>query len=197
MKKALTGVALVLTGLLSLAAVVPTAHAYPEIMFEADVSKTVVVEGERFTATSRASVECAWTHGFNGKEQRGAGTTYTSRQRAPQVKRETVIPVDFTCEYDVSGSAARETATRSIDVTVVPRGAAGSGAGAVADAGGAVDAGAVADAGAGAAADQAAALPNTGGPSQYILVGGLLLLVLGGLAAWAARRRAEGDEIRA
>lgn len=177
MNKALAGIALVITGLLTVAGLATAAQAYPEITFEAEVSEVVVIEGERFEASSSASVECDWTHEFNGKRKRGEGTSFTSTHKAPQVKEETVIPVNFTCEYDGSATAGRavmvpaETATRSIDVTVLPRESDRDGSQ--------------------TAAGQSA-LPNTGGPSQYILLGGLLLLVLGGLAAWAARRRGEG-----
>lgn len=171
MNKALAGLVLATAGLVTVAGVAPAAQAYPEFQFEASVSAIVVVEGEPFEASSSAAVDCAWTHEFNGKEKRGQGRSFTSTHRAPQVKKETRIPVNFTCEFDGSVTAGRgvmipaETATRSIEVTVVPR------------------------EGDRETAAQAGALPNTGGPSKYILLGGLLLLLVGAAAAWAARRR--------
>lgn len=182
MKKALAGVALVLGGLLVVAGTVPAAQAYPEVSFEAHVDDQVVFEFESFVASSEANVDCDWTHEWNGKTQRGQGKSHRSKFKAPAVDAETVIPVHFTCAYDGSVTAGRavlipaETWNRTVNVTVLPRGAVRDSA----------DTNAT-----------QSALPNTGGPSMYVLVGGLLLLVVGVLAAWAARRRAEGLDVQA
>lgn len=169
MKKVLASTALVLGGLVAALGLAPAAQAYPELQFEAGVSARIVHEHEVFTASSSANADCAWTHEWNGTSSRGQGRGHKSTWTAPDVARSTVIPMHFTCSYDGSVSAgrsvpvARQTWSRTIDVTVLPVAAPANSAQSV--------------------------LPNSGGPDKRILLGGLLLLVLGGVAVRAARRR--------
>lgn len=180
------GLRVVLGALLALGVVVgvaPTAQAYPEVMFEAEVSDEVVVSGQTFTAHSSANVECEWTHKWRGKPQGATGTEFTSTWTAPRVQRETVIPLRFTCRYDAEAAAeptrasARDaTWERTINVTVLP-----------------AEANRVAFDDGNAERDQenvAGTMPNTGGPNVLFLVAGLLLLVAGAVAVRMARGRA-------
>lgn len=143
-----------------------TAQAYPEVTFTAEVSKDRVAPGESFTATSTATVECAWQQEWNGTTHTGAGDELTSSFTAPEVDRKTVIPVELRCEYVPSSPGAeRTTWTRSIDVTVVPEGRI-------------------------APAAAAGAMPDTGGPHVSFLFVGLVLLLSGAVAVRVARGRA-------
>lgn len=176
MNKAIASLALVLGGLLGVTALAPAAQAYPEPTIEVSVSDQSVHAGATFTSSSEASVDCTWTHQWNGKSSTGHGKKHTATWVAPNVKKKTVIPLYFACDYDATFSAGRSvlvpaaTVTRTIDVTVLP----GRGR----------------QQGQGAPAGSASDLPNSGGPDKSILLGGLLLLLLGGIAVRAARSRA-------
>lgn len=184
MKKALAGLALALGGSFVVMGPVLPAQAYPEITFDADVNHVQVSASDDLITHSEASVECDWTHEWGGKQQKGKGRTKDSTWSVPDVSEPTLMPVTFTCVYERSsgGKAAPTTATwtRTIDVTVVPRGTSGARVAAQARA---------AAQGSFGPTPVRATLPATGGPGWLVLPGGLVLIVLGGLAAWYARRR--------
>lgn len=176
-----------LVGLLTLFCLAPGAQAYPDPLFDADVSARVVQSGATFTATSSANVDCDWTHEWNGTRRAGASKAgaFTSTFTAPRVTVETVIPVTFTCVHDAGGPGRAATWTRTIDVTVLPpeqRAPAPSHQG-VTIPGSAPGSG-------GPGLGTAASLPSTGGPSVLFLVAGLALLVAGSAAVRLARTRA-------
>lgn len=148
--------------------VMPTAHAYPDVVIDVNVDKNVVYGGGIYTATARASVSCRWTLTWNGVTKRGQGTTFTAKFKAPPVKKVTKIPLQATCEYD-DGTATNSRAatwTRTIMIKVLPRGASQGGPPA-----------------------SNGSLPGTGGPDRGWILGGIALLLLGGGATLLARQR--------
>lgn len=160
------------------------AQAYPEVKIELKVNKTVLFEGQQFTATATGNVTCSWALTWNGVHRNADripnkpfNTTYT----APPVSKVTKIPLKGTCSYDADETPATPTfrqavhptsATRTIMITVLPRGAAATPPG-------------------------GSDLPNTGGPDWRVLAGGLVLLLSGIGAVTIARRRAEEAEVQA
>lgn len=150
--------------------VMPTAHAYPDVVIDVSVDKNVVYGGGTYTATAKASVPCDWTLVWNGVTKSGQGTSFAARFKAPPVKKVTNIPLQATCAYDDGNATASRTATwtRTIMIKVLPRASQG-----------------------GPKADNGA-LPGTGGPNQGWILGGIALLLLGGGAALLARRRRTG-----
>ena len=151
------------------------AMAYPSCVFDASADKKVVRGGAQVTVSSTANVDCAWTIEWNGVTRTGSGKTFSATYTAPQVSKRTVIDAHVTCTYEDTsctgedardGDAARPALwTKTIPVTVLPRGGQG-----------------------GPTASASGDLPNTGGPSWYLLAGGLLLLVAGAGAVRASRR---------
>lgn len=182
MKKFAAGCVVALMGLLTIAVLAPAAQAYPEVAIDLSVDRTVLHGGEQFTATGSSSVDCAWTAEWNGEVHRGAGSPgspYVTSYTAPEVSDVTKIPLHGTCRYaDPAPRIARQTAgraaaatevwKRTIMITVLPNGSAAP-----------------------PAASNGADLPNTGGPSWIVFVGGLVLFFSGVVAVRVARRRAE------
>jgi hypothetical protein len=160
------------------------AQAYPEAQFKLKVSRSVLYEGQNFTATAVGNVHCDWTLEWNGVNRTATrvptddfNPTYT----APPVSKVTKIPLTGTCAFDADENPvepnfrAAVTPTnwsRTIVITVLPRSAAVSPPG-------------------------GSNLPNTGGPDWRVLAGGLVLLVSGAAAVTVARRRAEEAEAQA
>lgn len=173
MKKLAVLCAIAMSTLLVTLGFAPSAHAaYPEFQMTVDVQPRVVVGGNDIESTSSANADCRWTHKFNGKKKKGNGTDFSATFRTPVVDEVTIMPVVFTCSFEAStvteAKAERETATRTINVKVLPQ---GEGAIAPDNAGG--------------------DLPNTGGPNVIFLILGLLLLLAGVAAVRFARGRDE------
>jgi hypothetical protein len=182
-KLTLLGVA-VFTALLAVLAVsgsLSPAQAYPERIFKLEVTRSVLYGGQSFTATAFGNVTCDWTLDWNNETrtaQRDPNKEFNTTYVAPRVSHVTKIPLVGTCAYDAEENpSARATVTpaswsRTIIITVLPRGAAVSPPGGT-------------------------DLPSTGGPDWRVLAGGLLLLFSGATAVTVARRRAEEAEVQA
>lgn len=163
--------AAVLTALIPLGA----AQAYVDPTIDVTVSDTTVVEGSTFTASASSNISCeGWTLSFDGTAEKGAGKTFSTGFKAPDVAKKTKFPLVGTCAYDdtklSSAPAAANAATvvpaasralsRTITITVLPEGKDGDGA-----------------------------LPDTGGSNLPLLLIGGMLVVAGGGVTYAARRR--------
>ena len=149
----------------------PAASAYPELTCHVEVSPQVLKPGHEFTVTADAAgVDSAnhainpasvqWTFAWNGVTKDRTGSPASVSFTAPQVTKTKVIPLT------VRSSSAAGDCVRHFDVTVA--------------------AAAVAVAGPHVGGD---GLPNTGGPTFWLLVAGLVLLLGGGGAVVSARRR--------
>jgi len=147
------------------------AQAYPDNTLTIHVSATTVTSGHSFTFSASAPASCSWTASFNGDTKHGSGKSFSGSFTTPSVTKKTVINLTITCDTGnarVSGHAGNALAihtavtTRSIPITVVPKGGNNSSNG---------------------------GLPNTGGPSMMILLGGLVLVVAGGGAIAYGRKR--------
>jgi LPXTG-motif cell wall-anchored protein len=152
-----------------------SAQAYPDVQINLTVNKPVVYSGDTFTATAAANVQCDWSVSESDSVQPGSGTTMVATYVAPKVDKITKIPLTGVCSYSDPSAAVRSSAAatyqRTTTVTVLPRAAATT------------------------PATNGANLPKTGGPSPVFLAGGLGLLLIGGLAVFFARRRAEEAEL--
>ena len=187
MKKLASLGALAIAVLVAVLAIVGTsspAQAYPERTFKLTVDRSVLYEGQHFTATAIGNVHCDWTLTWNGVKRTATrvplddfNTTYT----APAVSKVTKIPLRGTCAYDAAetptdpnarAAVTPATWTQKIIITVLPRNAAVSPPG-------------------------GSNLPGTGGPDWRVLAGGLVLLLSGATSVIIARRRAEEAEVQA
>lgn len=154
------------------------AQAYPEVRIGMTVDRQVLFGGDTFTATATANVTCSWDLGWNGTDRTSTGTKVITTFTAPQVTKQVTIDLSGTCTYDATeGGSARTVAGTTtwrhrIPITVMP-----------------------AASGAAAAPSGAADLPNSGGPDQMVLLGGLALLLTGAAAVTVARRRADRAEL--
>jgi len=164
--------AAVLTALIPLGA----AQAYVEPTIEVSVSDTTVVEGSTFTAKASSNISCdGWTLAFDGTAEKGSGKVFSADFTAPDVSKTTKLPLVGTCGYDdtkLSSApataanaatvvpAASQALSRTITITVLPKGGDGDGA-----------------------------LPDTGGSNLPLLLIGGMLVVAGGGVTYAARRR--------
>ena len=143
-------------------------------VFNASADKKVVTGGKSVGVSATANVDCAWTVTWNGETRRGktaAGVPFTATFTAPQVSKRTVINAKVSCAYDVAscdalsgGGRVGSVWNKSIPITVLPSSQGAPAAAAAGD------------------------LPNTGGPSWYLLAGGLLLVLAGAGAVRASRR---------
>ena len=182
MKKLASLGALAVTLLIAVLAILGAtspAQAYPEVTIDLKVDRSVLYEGQHFTATaSSTGTTCQWTVEWNGDSRNGTSTTgdpFNTTYTAPAVDKVTKIPLHGTCVYTApSTPTARSSAvwTRTIMITVLPRNVAASPPG-------------------------GSDLPNTGGPDWRVLAGGLVLLLSGATAVIVARRRAEEAEVQA
>jgi LPXTG-motif cell wall-anchored protein len=165
-----------LLGLLALVGFAPAAQAYPEVVIDLTAEPTVLYGGQTFTATATANVTCDWTLEWNGDTRtKGGVENFETVYTAPEVTKITKIPLHGTCDYLLPDGAtpaprvaARAAATpttwnRTIDITVLPQGNAVSPP---------TDTG----------------LPNTGGPSMWLLLAGIALVAVGGTVAVRSRK---------
>jgi LPXTG-motif cell wall-anchored protein len=179
-------------------ALAPSAHAaraYPDAgpTFDLRVNRHLLYGGQRLVATATASVSCTWLLEWNGDRRPRTGKTFTTTYVAPAVTRLTRIPLHGTCFYDQqrarqhraparAATSATSTAEaimvevpphwqQTIVITVLPPGSAVS-----PPIGGHPHPGGT-------------GLPNTGGPSRWILLTGLGVLLAGSVVV----RRAQAD----
>lgn len=163
--------AAVLTALIPLGA----AQAYVDPTIEVTVSDTTVIEGSTFTASASSNISCdTWTLSFDGTAEKGSGKAFSTGFTAPDVTKKTKLPLVGTCDYDDADlssapaaanaaavvPAASRALSRTITITVLPKGAEDDGA-----------------------------LPDTGGSNLSLLLIGGMLVVAGGGVTYAARRR--------
>jgi LPXTG-motif cell wall-anchored protein len=176
-KKLASFSATVVVGLVAAIGFAPSAQAYPEVVINISVGRTVVFGLHDFTAVASANVTCNWTLEWNGVTRTRAGhKTFTTTFRAPNVSRVTRIPLHATCVYTVPSGAravtSRTTATtasqatwrRTIVITVLP--ARGT-----------------------VTPPSQGGIPNTGGPDLWILLAGLGLVATGGAVVVRSKRR--------
>ncbi len=180
MKQALAAAMITLATLLVAVGTAAPAQAYPEPAVKVSISDQIVVGGQKLVVKASANVSCAWTATFNGQRRTGAGKSFTASFRAPKVKKKTVYPLTVTCTYAdaaapraAADKAGTSTVTRTFQITVLPPDGRGSQGGDNSTGPGGL-------------------LPGTGGPSSWLLLGGLALLLAGAAALAVARRRARG-----
>lgn len=186
-----------LVTLLFLLVNVAPAQAYPDVVIDVTVDHQTMVGGTPFTASANASVECQWTLQFRNQTATGQGNHFTHRFSTPVVHKKKVFALHAACEYanDPGSATPTSTETRTIPITLLPSGSqvsppnAGPGHG---QAGHHPDQGSHASAN-GSDHARAGDLPNTGGPATWPIYAGILLIVLGLLAVYAARRRRRGN----
>lgn len=172
MKKFAATLAAALMVLLGLAALAPSAQAYPTPILTLKLSVQRVVSGHTFNAVATASVTCdTLTVSWDGQSATAPGSRVKHTFRAPIVTVPTVITAVAVCHYSSTtgtGGAAisvtEQTLTARANVTVLPlSNSAGNGH-----------------------------LPNTGGPSIGWLIAGIAALLAGAGAMLAGRRRSAG-----
>lgn len=158
-----------------------SAQAYPNAPVPSvHVHDYTVVGGHDFTASATASTHCtSLSLSTLGQSGSAAGKSVSHVFHTQPVSSTKVVPLDASCSYAASGGAAgmgvmvhSQAVKAAAHVTILPRGAAAGQGGAAMDA-------------------QSTALPNTGGPTFWILVAGIVL-VLGGAAALVRSRRRAG-----
>lgn len=166
-----------LIGMLGLAG---PASADDQVHFTLKVDRHVLYGGQSLTATASAKGVCDWILEWNGDRRHVKATSFSTTYVAPRITKRTKIPLHATC---VAAPARRNQASRAAApagdaqaivvripahtshtavITVLPPGSAVN----PPDIGGGVDG--------------AGGLPNTGGPSWWLLVAGLGALVVGG-----------------
>lgn len=176
--KNLSGLVVVaMLGLLGVVGLAPAAQAYPDVNFNLTVNRQVVYGGQTFTATATSNVTCDWTLVWNGQRSDTTRThtssLFVTTYTADAVTKVTKIPLEGTCRYTVpteraaAGAharlAARATWHKTIMITVLPRGSA-------------------------LPPTTDTGLPNTGGPSIWLLVAGFALAGSGAIAVARSRR---------
>jgi LPXTG-motif cell wall-anchored protein len=170
------------------------AQAYPDVVMDVSVDHQTMVGGTPFTAFANASVQCQWTLQFRNQTATGQGNHFRHTFSTPVVHKKKVFALHAACVYanDPGSASATSSETRTIPITLLPSRSevspprAGSGHG---------QAGHHGERAGANGSDQARAgdLPNTGGPATWPLYAGILLVVLGLLAVYTARRRRRGD----
>lgn len=200
LKFAVVAAATILLGLFAASGAQAADYQEPSIEVALSNSTTTQVEGGNFTinVSSGSDTVCDWTVTFNGTARTGTGSSFSASFTAPQVDKKTQFPVTITCSYDdgqigptsttvetdpsavtnalyvpnsnTALQAATQTTTRTVMITVLPAGSD------------ATDGNTDNNGGAGA-------LPNTGGTNANYIWGGAALIVLGGVAVFAVRRR--------
>jgi LPXTG-motif cell wall-anchored protein len=168
--------------LASLAVASGAQAAYQDPAIVVNVSDSTPVEGTNINVSASAAADCEWAVSFDGTVEEGTGTAITASFTAPNVDQRTDYPLVVRCQYDdtapvvgpadsasaLATPAAIQTTTRTVTITVLPKGDDG-----------------VSD----ADESEAGALPNTGGSNaQLLLIGGGLVVAGVGITV-AARRR--------
>ena len=137
MKKYGAIAAALFAALLGIAALAPSAQAavatYPAPTVTLTVSATTVTSGSTFTATVTSSVTCHDFFSFAGQHKTGVGKVVTRSFRAPNVTSTQVFPLTVTCTYSTTSGgvghaimASTASTSRTVNITVVPAGAAAS-----------------------------------------------------------------------
>ena len=128
MKKYGAIAAALFAALLGIAALAPSAQAavatYPAPTVTVTVSATTVTSASSFTATVTSSVTCHDFFSFAGQHKTGVGKVVTKSFKAPNVTSTQVFPLTVTCTY--STGAGHASTSRTVNITVVPAGAAAS-----------------------------------------------------------------------
>jgi hypothetical protein len=160
----------------------PGASAYPDLSCDLSVDRQTVSPGDTFTALgvvkgADSGKPVTWTFRWNGETKVEAGATAKATFTAPKSERGQVISLSGEAHATVDGS--ERTCEHHIDVTVtavasVAVSAPGGGSGHSAQ---------------GGHGGHGGLLPSTGGPAFWALVGALALLLAGGGALVASRRR--------
>lgn len=174
MKKLALIVGTALGAALLVLGVTPAATAYPEQTCTVSVDHQQVYPGETFTAYGQAGgVDAAnqpvpassfkWSFEWNGVTKQRTGASVKVSFRAPKVTRSRTITLT------ARSSSPAGDCVRHIDITVVSASVSGPKSG-----------------GSGGASG---GLPGTGGPEFWILAAGLALVLGGGGAVVASRRR--------
>ncbi|MGA8986786.1 LPXTG cell wall anchor domain-containing protein [Aeromicrobium sp.] len=172
------------------------AQAYPDPSITITVSDATLVGGKVFDFKASASVDCLWTANYDGTApgtsptQTGTGKSISGSYKTKVVPKKLDTTLTVECKYDdavapavarvtsstavtsafystspsTSLQAALQTASASATVTLLPTGGADEG-------------------------NDDGALPDTGGSNLSWLVIGGVLVVVGGGVAYAARRR--------
>lgn len=190
LKLAAVSAATLLVGLMSASG---AQAAYEDPAVEVNLEDATVIEGTTISGSATSNgVEGSFTATFNGSTDSATGTAINFSFETPSVTEETDFPLTVVFTYDDGNTggasvaatdpaavtpAATQNVTRTVNVTVLPKGG---------DTGGDTDA----DTG-GDASDGKGALPDTGGSNALILGGGAALLALGGGALFIARRKSD------
>lgn len=170
-----------------------TANAgYPDPPITLTIDDNILVGGNTFSYTADSgSVECDWTITYNDGRapgepavQAGSGTSISGSYKTKVVSKTFKSPITATCEYDDGQSASTDDAT-----TAPAFYSTGSGASTLQAA--------IQEASASAtvtllpkdSGDDGDSLPDTGGSNlSWLLIGGALVVVGGGIT-YTARRR--------
>lgn len=171
-KRILSLAAATVFGLLAVIGLAPAAQAYPEVVIDISVPPTTVVGGEPFSVTANSNVTCDWTIEFEGQTRTDTSKEFTANFVAPEVTQITQYPLNGACDYNLPAGATpalRSTDShwsRTYEITVVPAGQASP----------PIDDG-----------SNGGKLPNTGGPSIWLLISGLVLAAAGAGAVVRSR----------
>jgi len=176
-KRILSLAAATVFGLLAVVGLAPAAQAYPEVLIDITVPPATVVGGEPFSVTATANVVCDWAIAFEGDTKTKTSKVFTAGFVAPEVTQVTQFPLEGDCDYVLPAGATPVTRTtaaqrttdthwsRTFEITVVP---AGQAAPPISD-------------------NDGGKLPNTGGPSIWLLISGLVLAGAGAGAVVRSR----------
>lgn len=148
----------------------PGASAYPELTCQVSVDRQVIAPGDTFTVTGQAqgvdsknhalpSSAFSWTFEWNGVTKYRTGALVTASFQAPQVTRAKTITLT------ARNSSPAGDCVRHVNVEVRPALVAAPSSG------------------------NTSGMPNTGGPKLWLLVAGLVLVLGGGGAVAASRKR--------
>ena len=173
----------ILAGVFAVVAVAPSAQAYPEPVFQISVNHQVMVGGVPFIGHAKANVACHdWTLTFLDQTASGTGKTFDHTFSTPAVTTKKIYPMHAVCQYTMAagsaGSAlkvAAQTWTGDIPITLLPKGASAAAPVSHASGGG------------------GGLLPGTGGPSFWVLLAGLVLVLGGTTAIVRSRRQSHGS----
>jgi LPXTG-motif cell wall-anchored protein len=170
MKKLASLGLMVMIAVLAAVGLAPAANAYPDNQFNLTVDRQVMYGGESFTATATSNVVCDWTLEWNNVVRTKTDPAiFQTTYKTPIVTKITKIPLHGTCAYDdglprvAARSAKAATWSKTIMITVLPRGSAVSPPG--------------------------ENLPNTGGPNRWLLLGGVGAVLAGAGVVIASRKR--------
>lgn len=170
MKKSFAASLAAISGTMLVLSAAP-ADAYPDAAQNLTVDRQVLPGGEQFTATATSNVLCDdWTLSWNGDTRTRTAQDFVTTYTAPKVDEITKIPLHGTCEYTVpvaqrsARTAERATWERTIMITVLPEGQAAP------------------------PNDDDGLLPDTGGPTLWLLLAGAGLAGAGWVVIRSTKR---------